>query len=138
MIPFNKASVSDLEIEYVVDAMKNSKLSGDGKYTAKVQAFMKDRFGIENLLLTTSGTTALELASLLETAYASLDTDESRQSVSDIKCYLHKRGIEVVDYSDETNMYFNRMPASRTCTLKPAIVKNKVALIRGMAAVKSR
>ncbi|MBQ1489905.1 MAG: dTDP-4-amino-4,6-dideoxygalactose transaminase [Eubacterium sp.] len=65
MIPFNKASVSDLEIEYVVDAMKNSKLSGDGKYTAKVQAFMKDRFGIENLLLTTSGTTALELASLL-------------------------------------------------------------------------
>lgn len=78
------------------------------------------------------------LSSLLETAYASLDTDESRQSVSDIKFYLHKRSIEVVDYSDETNMYFNRMPASRTCTLKPAIVKNKVALIRGMAAVKSR
>ena len=65
MIPFNKASVSQTEIDCVLDALQNSKLSGDGKYTAKVQEFMKERFGIENLLLTTSGTTALELASLL-------------------------------------------------------------------------
>ena len=28
MIPFNAASIADLEIERVVDAMKNSKLSG--------------------------------------------------------------------------------------------------------------
>ncbi len=65
MIPFNKASITDKEIEYVVDAMKNSKLSGDGKYTAKVYEKFKELFGIENMLLTTSGTTALEMASLL-------------------------------------------------------------------------
>ena len=65
MIPFNKASVTDKEIEYVVDAMKNSKLSGDGKYTMKVYEEFKKRFGIENMLLTTSGTTALEMAAIL-------------------------------------------------------------------------
>ncbi len=65
MLPFNKASVTDKEIDYVVDAMKNSKLSGDGKYTALVYESFKKILGIENMLLTTSGTTALEMASLL-------------------------------------------------------------------------
>ncbi|WP_281086367.1 DegT/DnrJ/EryC1/StrS family aminotransferase [Eubacterium ruminantium] len=65
MIPFNKASITDREIEHVVDAMKNSILSGDGKYTAKVYEKFKDILGIENMLLTTSGTAALEMASLL-------------------------------------------------------------------------
>ena len=65
MIPFNKASVTEKEIAYVVDAMKGGRLSGDGPYTMKVYGEFKKRFGIENMLLTTSGTTALEMASLL-------------------------------------------------------------------------
>ncbi|MBR3314412.1 MAG: dTDP-4-amino-4,6-dideoxygalactose transaminase [Atopobiaceae bacterium] len=65
MIYFNKASVSDLEEKYVVDALHNSKLSGDGTYTMKVYDEFRKRFGIENMLLTTSGTTALEMASIL-------------------------------------------------------------------------
>lgn len=65
MIPFNKASITEKEIEYVTDALKNGKTSGDGTYTFKVYEQFKQRFGIENILLTTSGTTALEMASLL-------------------------------------------------------------------------
>lgn len=65
MIPFNKASVTDKEIAYITDAIQNSKLSGDGKYTAKVYEKFKELLGIENMLLTTSGTTALEMASIL-------------------------------------------------------------------------
>lgn len=65
MIPFNKASVTDLEERYVIDALRNSKLSGDGKYTMKVYEQMKRILGIETMLLTTSGTTALEMAALL-------------------------------------------------------------------------
>lgn len=65
MIPFNKASISDLEQQYVLDALYKSKLSGDGKYTMMVYEQMKQRFGIEHMLLTTSGTTALEMASIL-------------------------------------------------------------------------
>lgn len=65
MIPFNKASITDLEEKYVMDALRNSKLSGDGKYTMRVYEQVRERFGIQNMLLTTSGTTALEMASIL-------------------------------------------------------------------------
>ena len=65
MIRFNKASITELEKKYVVDCLENSILSGDGKYTMKVNEWFKNRLGIENVLLTTSGTTALEMASIL-------------------------------------------------------------------------
>lgn len=65
MIPFNKASVSKLEEQFLIDALHNSKLSGDGKYTMRVYEQMKELFGIETMLLTTSGTTALEMAAIL-------------------------------------------------------------------------
>lgn len=65
MIKFNQASITDLEEKYVVDALRNGIRSGDGKYTMKVYEQFRERFGIENMLLTTSGTTALEMASIL-------------------------------------------------------------------------
>ena len=65
MIRFTKSSVTELEEKYVVDALYNGLLSGDGKYTARVYEQFKERFGIERMLLTTSGTTALEMASIL-------------------------------------------------------------------------
>lgn len=65
MIRFNRPSITELEKQYVMDCMENSILSGDGKYTARVSDWFKERMGIENMLLTTSGTTALEMASLL-------------------------------------------------------------------------
>ena len=49
----------------MVDALYNGLLSGDGKYTTKVYEQFKQRFGIDRMLLTTSGTTALEMASIL-------------------------------------------------------------------------
>lgn len=65
MIPFNKASITELEEKYVVDALHNSKLSGDGKYTMRVYQQLQERFGMKHVLLTTSGTTALEMAAIL-------------------------------------------------------------------------
>ena len=66
MIKFNKPSITDLEINKVVDCLNgNSILSGDGKYTTEVYEHFKKRFHIDNMLLTTSGTTALEMASIL-------------------------------------------------------------------------
>ena len=65
MIRFNKPSITELEKKYVLDAMENSILSGDGKYTTAVYEQFEKRFGIKNMLLTTSGTTALEMASIL-------------------------------------------------------------------------
>lgn len=65
MIPFNKASITETEIKFITDVLRNSKLSGDGVYTMKVYEFFKTRMGINNMLLTTSGTTSLEMASIL-------------------------------------------------------------------------
>ncbi len=65
MIPFNKASISEKELNYVVDALKNSKSSGDGPYTLKVYEKFEEIMGIDTMLLTTSGTTSLEMASIL-------------------------------------------------------------------------
>lgn len=65
MIRFTKSSVTELEEKYVLDALKNGALSGDGKYTTRVYEQFRERFGIERMLLTTSGTTALEMASIL-------------------------------------------------------------------------
>lgn len=64
-IPFNIVSVTDKEIEYATDAMRNNYTSGDGKYTFRVYEKFKEKLGIEHMLLTTSGTTALEMAAIL-------------------------------------------------------------------------
>ena len=42
MIRFNKASITELEKKNVIDAMENSILSGDGKYTSKVYEQFKN------------------------------------------------------------------------------------------------
>ncbi len=65
MIPFNKQNLFGKELEYIKDAYNNGKVSGDGKYTKMCSRFMEERFNSRKILLTTSGTHALELAALL-------------------------------------------------------------------------
>lgn len=65
IIPFHKSLLGAKELEYVNDCMTNSKLSGDGIYSKKCQAILKENYGFERVLLTPSCTDALELAALL-------------------------------------------------------------------------
>ena len=65
MIKFNKASITQLEEKYLLDALHGSVLSGDGKYTDLAYEELDKRFGFERMLLTTSGTASLEMASIL-------------------------------------------------------------------------
>lgn len=66
-IPFNRPYLTGNEITYIEDVLysleQGGHISGDGKYTKLVQEFMESRFGAKKALLTTSGTSALELAS---------------------------------------------------------------------------
>lgn len=64
MIPFNKQNIFGKELEYIKDAY-NNKISGDGKYTKLCSKFMEDKFKINKVLLTTSGTHSLDMAALL-------------------------------------------------------------------------
>ena len=66
MIKFNKPSITEKEKHNVLEAMDGTNiLSGDGMFTTKIYQQFEERFGIKNMLLTTSGTTALEMASIL-------------------------------------------------------------------------
>lgn len=65
IIPFNKPYLTGKEAHYMYDAIYHGKLSGNGKYTKKCQAFFEERYGFKKTFLTTSCTDALEMAALL-------------------------------------------------------------------------
>ncbi|SPM28061.1 dTDP-4-amino-4,6-dideoxygalactose transaminase [Mycobacterium terramassiliense] len=64
-IPFNKPSVVGSELIYVGQAVAGGHASGDGPFTRRAQAKLQERFSANRVLLTTSGTTALDLAALV-------------------------------------------------------------------------
>ncbi len=65
MIPFNIPPHIGLEEKYVCDAISSKKICGDGSFTKRCNKNIEDRTGCEKALLTTSGTTALEMAAIL-------------------------------------------------------------------------
>lgn len=65
MIPFNIPPYTGKEIEYIRQAVTNHKICGDGPFTKKCNAWIEKRFKAQKALLTTSGTTALDMAMLL-------------------------------------------------------------------------
>ncbi len=65
MIHFNLSPFVGNETEYIKEALEEHKVCGDGKFTKKCSKWLEDRFGVEKVLLTTSGTAALEMASIL-------------------------------------------------------------------------
>ena len=65
MIDFNIPPFTGKELEYMKIAVADKKICGDGQFTKKCQQWMNERFGVPATYLTTSGTTALEMAALL-------------------------------------------------------------------------
>lgn len=65
MINFNEPPCVGNEIEYIEEAIKSKKICGDGAFTKKCNAWLEQRFNAQKVLLTTSGTTALDMAMLL-------------------------------------------------------------------------
>ena len=66
MIDFNVPPYVGTEMEYVrQSAEDNHKICGDGPFTKRCQSWLEERFCADKVLLTTSGTTALEMAAML-------------------------------------------------------------------------
>jgi dTDP-4-amino-4,6-dideoxygalactose transaminase len=65
MISFNKAPFTGAEFGYIQQAIDGLKISGDGLFTKKCSAWIEERFAARRALLTTSGTSALEMAAAL-------------------------------------------------------------------------
>jgi dTDP-4-amino-4,6-dideoxygalactose transaminase len=64
-IPFNRPTHTPLVDEYVAQALHSGHLSGDGDFTRRCQDLLGSLLGSSTVLLTTSGTHALDLMALL-------------------------------------------------------------------------
>ena len=62
MINFNVPPYVGDEDKFVLDAIHSHKISGDGKYTKKCNSWMEEHFNAPKVMLTTSGSTALDMA----------------------------------------------------------------------------
>ena len=65
MINFNVPPFIGKEKEYVMQAIDNHKICGDGEFTKKCSAWLEERTGSPKVLLTTSCTHATEMAAIL-------------------------------------------------------------------------
>ena len=65
MINFNIPPRTGDELMYIEQAINSEKISGDGTFTRKATEWLEQRFDAQKVLLTTSGTSALDMAALL-------------------------------------------------------------------------
>lgn len=64
-IPFNHASLSGKELDYIAQTVAAGELAGDNTFTNKCTRLLQDLLSVEKVLLTPSCTHALEMAALL-------------------------------------------------------------------------
>jgi len=65
MIDFNVPPSTGKEPVYLAQAIANKKICGDGPFTKKCHRFLEEKTGAAAVYLTTSGTSALEMAAIL-------------------------------------------------------------------------
>lgn len=65
MIHFNVPPFAGKEFVYMQEAVENHKICGDGPFTKRCDEWMEKRFGTARAMLTTSGSSALDMAALL-------------------------------------------------------------------------
>lgn len=65
MIRFNVPPFTGKEFDYMKKAVENEKICGDGEFTKKCSAWIEEKTGTAKALLTTSCTSALEMAAHL-------------------------------------------------------------------------
>lgn len=65
MIPFNVPPFVGTEFKYMHEAVENRKICGDGPFTKRCDQWLEKRFNAKKVMLTTSGSTALDMAALM-------------------------------------------------------------------------
>lgn len=123
-IPFNRPYMTGKELYYIAEAHFNGALAGDGPFTRRCHAWLKERTGCSKVLLTHSCTAALEMTALL------LDIqpgDEiimpSYTFVSTANAFVLRGGVPVfVDVRDDTLNLDERL-------IEPAITPRTKAIV---------
>ncbi|GFI27884.1 dTDP-4-amino-4,6-dideoxygalactose transaminase [Lachnospiraceae bacterium] len=65
MIPFNVPPFVGTEIKYMNEVVDNRKICGDGPFTKKCNEWLEKRFNAKKVMLTTSGSSALDMAAFM-------------------------------------------------------------------------
>ena len=76
----------------------------------------------------------IDLFSDLLAASYSKDSEYALEKIEDVKYFLHKQQIDVVDYSQDTKQYFDLMPGKQPGTIRPALVADGKLLKKGLAS----
>ena len=64
-IPFTRPFKTDLELTYIAEAINSGNVAADGYFTQRCSQLLGEALGISHVLMTPSGTAALEIAALL-------------------------------------------------------------------------
>lgn len=64
-VPFNRATLTGAELQYITEAVARRHLAGDGHFTRQCSEFLERQLGVPRALLTSSCTHALEMCALL-------------------------------------------------------------------------
>lgn len=70
---------------------------------------------------------------LLESAYGEGGSEYAQQIISEVKFYLHRKNIEVIDYDGNNRDLFELMPSESTGTIRPALAIAGSVLRKGLA-----
>jgi dTDP-4-amino-4,6-dideoxygalactose transaminase len=65
LIHFNVPPYVGNEFKYMHEAVENHKICGDGPFTKRCNEWIEKNFNAKKAMLTTSGSTALDMAALL-------------------------------------------------------------------------
>ena len=65
MISFNVPPFTGKEFDYMYEAVTNHKICGDGPFTKKCNEWLEKRFNAQKVMLTTSGSSALDMSAIL-------------------------------------------------------------------------
>ncbi|MCL6294676.1 dTDP-4-amino-4,6-dideoxygalactose transaminase [Jejuia spongiicola] len=125
MIPFNKPYLTGKETQYIEDAVKRGKISGNGDYTKKCHDYFETTFSFKKALLTTSCTDALEMCAIL----ANIEQDDeviipSFTFVSTALAFV-RQGAKIVfadSYKDNPNIDADKIEALITSNTKAIVI----------------
>ena len=125
MIPFNKPYLTGKEMQYIEEAVKSGKISGNGFFTKKCQEFFEKEFGFKKTLLTTSCTDALEMAAILADIKVGDEVIVPSFTFVSTALAFVRQGADIVfadSYSDNPNINADQIEALITEKTKAIVV----------------
>ena len=140
MIPFNKPYLTGKEMQYIEEAVKSGKISGNGFFTKKCQEFFEKEFGFKKTLLTTSCTDALEMAAILADVKVGDEVIVPSFTFVSTALAFVRQGADIVfadSYSDNPNIDADQIEALITEKTKAIVVVHYAGIACDMDKIMS-